>query len=62
MAHLQKRNGKWQARNRDHAGREHGRRFDRNLDAERWLRDQAVAVDRATWIPTARPHAVRRWA
>ncbi|MGH9164430.1 MAG: tyrosine-type recombinase/integrase, partial [Acidimicrobiales bacterium] len=50
MAHLQKRNGKWQARYRDQSGREHARRFDRKLDAERWLRDQAVAVDRGTWI------------
>ncbi|HET7489355.1 MAG TPA: site-specific integrase [Acidimicrobiales bacterium] len=50
MSHIQRRDDKWQARYRDAAGREHSRRFDRKYDAERWLRDQAVAVDRGTWV------------
>jgi len=30
-------NGRWRARYRDDAGREHARHFDRKLDAQRWL-------------------------
>ena len=50
MAHVQKRNGRWQARYRDASGKEHARRFDRKTDAERWLREQAGAVDKGTWV------------
>ncbi|MPZ74670.1 MAG: tyrosine-type recombinase/integrase [Nitriliruptorales bacterium] len=38
MASIQKRpNGRWRARYRDQAGREHARHFDRKADAQRWL-------------------------
>lgn len=50
MAHVQRKGDRWQARFRDPAGREHAKRFDRRADAERWLRDQAGAVDRGRWI------------
>lgn len=44
MASVQKRpNGKWRARYRDPAGREHARHFDRKRDAQQWL--DAVAGD-----------------
>lgn len=62
MAHVQKRDDKWQARFRDPAGREHAKRFDRRADAERWLRDQAGAVDRGAWIdPAAGRVAFDQW-
>src|SRR5674476_1415363 len=41
---VQKRpNGKWRARHRDAAGREHARHFERKIDAERWLSSVDVA-------------------
>lgn len=43
MASIQKRGSRWFARYRDDAGREHGRRFDRKIDAQRWL-DEATAA------------------
>lgn len=30
-------NGKWRARYRDEAGKEHSRHFDRKVDAQQWL-------------------------
>ena len=30
-------NGKWRARYRDEAGKEHSRHFDRKIDAQQWL-------------------------
>ena len=44
MSNIAKRgNGKWRARYRDDAGREHARHFERKLDAQRWL-DQTTAA------------------
>jgi integrase len=38
MASIKKReDGRWRARYRDPAGREHAKHFDRKIDAERWL-------------------------
>lgn len=43
MASIAKRpDGRWRARYRDDAGREHSRHFDRKTDAKRWL-DEVVA-------------------
>lgn len=43
MASIAKRpNGKWRARYRDDAGREHARHFPRKVDAQRWL-DEVTA-------------------
>lgn len=53
MAHVQKRNGKWQARYRDQAGREHARRFARKVDAEAWLATTQADVLRGTFIDPA---------
>jgi integrase len=36
-------NGKWRARYRDEAGREHSRHFDRKIDAQQWL-DQVTST------------------
>lgn len=47
MASVQKRpNGKWRARYRDRAGREHARHFERKFEAERWLAE--VSADMLT--------------
>lgn len=37
-------NGKWRARYRDDAGREHARHFDRKVDAQRWLDEVTASV------------------
>lgn len=42
-------NGKWRARYRDEAGREHSRHFDRKLDAQQWLDGVASAVVTGTY-------------
>lgn len=45
MASVQKRpNGRWRARYRDEAGKEHARHFDRKTDAQRWLDEVTAAV------------------
>ncbi len=55
MAHVQKRNGKWQARYRATDGKEHARRFDRKVDAERWLATTQADLARGTYVdPTTR--------
>jgi integrase len=37
-------NGKWRARYRDEAGKEHSRHFERKKDGERWLDEQTAAM------------------
>ncbi|MFF2959644.1 tyrosine-type recombinase/integrase [Streptomyces sp. NPDC057963] len=45
MANIQKRpNGKWRARYRDLDGKEHARRFERKLDAQRWLDEVTASI------------------
>lgn len=45
MASIQKRdNGKWRARYRDDAGKEHARHFARKVDAQRWLDEVTTSV------------------
>lgn len=45
MASIAKRpDGRWRARYRDQAGREHARHFDRKLDAQRWLNEVTAAI------------------
>src|SRR4051794_24767179 len=45
MSSIKKRpNGKWRARYRDDAGREHARHFDRRVDAQRWLDEVTASV------------------
>lgn len=51
MASVKKRpNGKWRARYRDDAGKEHARHFDRKVDAQRWLDDETAGLVRGDWI------------
>ncbi|GLY63709.1 tyrosine-type recombinase/integrase [Amycolatopsis taiwanensis] len=45
MASVNKRpNGRWRARYRDEAGKEHARHFDRKVDAQRWLDEVTASV------------------
>ena len=53
MAHVQKRDGSWQARYRDPAGREHARRFARKVDALQWLATIEVSKGRGEWLDPA---------
>lgn len=63
MAHVQKRNGKWQARYRDASGREHARRFDRKVDAQRWIDAAQGDLLRGAWVdPAAGRITVRDFA
>lgn len=45
--------GKWRARYRDAAHREHAKHFERKVDATRWLASQEVAIARGEWIDPA---------
>ncbi|MEV6847630.1 tyrosine-type recombinase/integrase [Actinoplanes sp. NPDC051411] len=45
MASVKRRaDGKWRARYRDEAGKEHARHFDRKVDGQRWLDEQTAAI------------------
>lgn len=51
MASIQKRdNGRWRARYRDVAGKEHARHFDRKTDAQRWLDHVTASVVRGEYV------------
>lgn len=51
MASIKKRdNGKWRARYRDDAGREHARHFARKTDAQKWIDDETAGLVRGDWI------------
>lgn len=51
MASVKRRpNGKWRARYRDEAGREHARHFDRKVDAQRWLDQVTASVIRGDYV------------
>ncbi|QCX28076.1 tyrosine-type recombinase/integrase [Nocardioides jishulii] len=51
MASIQKRdNGKWRARYRDEAGKEHARHFPRKVDAQRWLDEVTASQVAGTYV------------
>jgi integrase len=51
MASIAKRSdGRWRARHRDAAGKEHARHFDRKIDAQRWLDSVTTAVQTGLYI------------
>ena len=63
MAHVQKRNGKWQARYRGPDGRERTRRFDRKVDAESWLDTNGADIRRGAWVdPVAGQISLKAYA
>lgn len=63
MASLKKRpHGKWRARYRDEAGREHARHFDRKVDAQRWLDEVTAAVVTGQYVdPRAGTITFEQW-
>jgi integrase len=51
MGNVKRRpDGKYRARYRDHAGKEHAKHFDRKIDADRWVISQEAALDRGEHI------------
>jgi integrase len=60
---IQKRpNGKWRARYRDLAGKEHAKHFDRKLDAERWLDEVTAALVTGQYVdPKSQKLTVDQW-
>ncbi|WP_392968210.1 tyrosine-type recombinase/integrase [Streptomyces sp. LN245] len=55
-------NGKWRARYRDLAGKEHARHFDRKLDGERWLDEVTAALVTNTYVdPKEKKVTVDQW-
>ncbi|MGW1137612.1 site-specific integrase [Streptomyces zhihengii] len=63
MASIAKRpNGKWRARYRDAAGREHARHFERKVDAQRWLDEETASIVTGQYVdPKARKVTVDEW-
>ena len=43
-------NGKWRARYRDEAGKEHSKHHARKVDARRWLDEQTTALVSGQWV------------
>lgn len=63
MSSIKKRtNGKWRARYRDEAGKEHAKHFDRKVDAQRWLDEETAGLVSGTWVaPAKRKITVGEW-
>jgi integrase len=63
MAHVQKRGDRWQARYRAPDGRERTKRFDRKVDAQRWLATVEADKARGTYVdPEAGKRTFRDFA
>ena len=51
MASVSKRpDGRWRARYRDDAGREHARHFNRKVDAQRWIDETTASIVTGTYV------------
>ncbi|MFC7382858.1 site-specific integrase [Sphaerisporangium rhizosphaerae] len=63
MASIKKRpDGKWRARYRDQAGKEHARHFVRKVDAQRWLDEETASLVTGRYVdPKARKTTVDEW-
>src|SRR4051794_18143412 len=58
MASIARRvDGRWRARYRDAADREHARHFDRKVDAQAWLDSVTTAVSTGTYVDPGRAKA-----
>src|SRR5437868_6570470 len=54
--------GRWQARYYDHAKKQHALRFDRKIDAQRWLDEQTSALVTGTHVdPRTARQTVDQW-
>lgn len=63
MASIKKRpDGKWRARYRDEAGKEHARHFQRKVDAQRWLDEVTASVVTGRYVdPSAGLETFKQW-
>ncbi|MGY4642803.1 site-specific integrase [Cellulomonas sp. URHB0016] len=63
MASITKRpDGKWRARYRDAAGKEHSRHFDRKVDGQQWLNTVTASVVRGDYVdPQTARTTVEAW-
>ena len=50
MGYIERRNGLYRARYRDPLGGQHGKTFARKTDAERFLREIQVDIERGNWL------------
>ena len=63
MPQIEKRAGNYRARYRDPIGRRHSKTFTRRADAERFLREMRVEVDRGQWLdPKGAELTVKEWS
>lgn len=64
MASIKKRpDGRWRARYRDAAGREHAKHFDRKVDGQRWLDEVTASIVTGQYVaPTAGKVTLREYA
>ena len=63
MGNVEKRNGRYRARYRDALGRRRSKTFTRKADAQRFLREMQVDLDRGSWIdPAGADTALATWA
>ncbi|MGH3785857.1 MAG: tyrosine-type recombinase/integrase [Pseudonocardiaceae bacterium] len=63
MASIAKRGNRWFARYRDDTGREHGKRFDRKVDAQRWIDEATTSLITGQYVdPRAGRTTVRECA
>ena len=64
MANIAKRpDGRWRARYRDSASKEHSRHFKRKIDAQRRLDDVTTAVTSGMYVDPGRSRiTVREWS
>jgi integrase len=63
MASITKRDGVWRARYRDPSGQQREKRFDRKVDAARWVDEQTAAHVTGTYVDPAHGRlSVSEWA
>lgn len=63
MGFIEKREGRYRARYRDPLGRQRCETFSRKADAERFLREQQVEMERGRWIdPAGADQPLAQWA
>lgn len=62
MGFIEKRSGKYRARYRDLSGRMRSKTFTRKADAERFVREEAVSLERGAWIdPRSAEMTLAEW-
>lgn len=63
MGYVEKRRGNYRVRYRDPLGRQRSETFDRKADADRFLREIQVEVDRGRWLdPRGAEMPLAQWA